>query len=207
MVNRSASASDKPACSIRFCRLSGIVPAEPTRCEPSGARATRSSPITNPNDPACTGPAPDRGRNGIGHHDASFQRRGAQIISQRGPRGRAAVGNKREPEPVRQAQCPLNDVVMPRQQHRAAIAQMGEHRKPGIDRCVQVSSEASVWPAETDHSLFAEQSSHAKSESRSGASVTSRVRPRPASRSFCIASNSRERYARRDEHRGSRAFR
>ena len=56
-----------------------------------------------------------------------------KIIAQRHERHVHAVGDEADVQPIGQTQHALNDIVVPRQRHRTAVAQVSEERQAGVD--------------------------------------------------------------------------
>ena len=70
-----------------------------------------------------------RGGDGIGDEDGLSQTGDAQIILQGEEVDVDAVGDEAEPQLVTQRQGALDDIVVAMHEHRAAVADMGEHRQ------------------------------------------------------------------------------
>ncbi len=57
----------------------------------------------------------------------------AQVVAQRGIGHVDAVGDEHDRQPIVQAQCPLDDVVVAGERRGAAVAQVGEDRQPCVN--------------------------------------------------------------------------
>ena len=79
-----------------------------------------------------------RTANRVRHDERAVEAAAFEIIPKGDKWHVHAIGDKTDLKTIRQAQYPLNDVIVPRQQHRAAVAKMGEQRQAGVDAGAQL---------------------------------------------------------------------
>ena len=79
----------------------------------------------------------------IGDDERAVDAAALEVVSQCHHRHVNAIGNEADGQAVGQAQHALNDVVVPRDQLGAGVAQVSEHRQSGVDAAVSSSSDES----------------------------------------------------------------
>ena len=74
----------------------------------------------------------------VGDHDRAIDARDGEVVGQREERNVSSIGDVADPEPLVQEERALDEVVVPRQVEGAAVAEVGDHREPGIDRRLEL---------------------------------------------------------------------